>query len=212
MNNFFKREVKSYDDEALYCFLMHCLIYFTFFVSVLLIDAELIALAFQVAFVFYGMIEILSVFVLYKVSLLIKLDIKFNEIIEKSVVLEGIYREKVQSGEKSGIINGCMYKFFPISFSAHRYKLRIISSNHFCDIRLILGYRSYEFIKKYIEEGEGLTFKVKYLKFSKVLYDITPCCEELKERKIQQDLIDTVFALEKPTGLLNAFKRKRNRI
>lgn len=186
------------------------MIYWSFLCACIILTGKFEALYVEIMIFIAACAEAISVVVFYDMPLLVKLDRRFNKIVRKKVMLEKIEREEVlEKRNFKSRVGG----FFPRKFGADRYKLYYISDERFGNVRLILGYKSKNVLNEYITNvdiPEKLTFNICYLRFSKVLYEITPC-EDSEYKKEQQELIDSVFVLEKPVGLINGFRFANNR-
>lgn len=210
MKEYFNIQLSGYNLEAIKSSLYNQMMYWSFLFGCIILTREFDTVYVEVTIFIVALTEALSVVVFYDIPLLVKLDRRFNKIVRKKVILEKLEREEVL--EKKDF-KSRVEEFFPREFGADRYKLYYISDERFGDIRLILGYDGKNMLKEYIanvDDPEKLTFNISYLRFSKVLYEITPC-EDSEYKKEQQELIDSVFVLEKPIGLINGFRFANNR-
>ncbi len=147
--------------------------------------------------VFY---EIFSIFTMYDIPIKAKYDLKFNKITSKRIVIEGVKREYSWSGNRGYSRIG---KFFPKSLSVNRYRIYYDCNSKKGYIRVLLSFDNMMTLKGLValaKEQDRLTdlsFEVKYLQHSKVLYDISPCNgnRNKKQQQEQQDLIDSIFNL-----------------
>ncbi len=147
--------------------------------------------------VFY---ETFSIFTMYDIPIKAKYDLKFNKIINKRIVIKSVKSEYSWAGNNGDSRIG---KFFPKSLSVDRYRIYYDCNGKKGYIRVLLSFDNMMTLKGLVglakeqDRLKDLSFEVKYLQHSKVLYDISPCNGNLskKQQQEQQDLIDSIFNL-----------------
>lgn len=147
--------------------------------------------------VFY---ETFSTFTMYDIPIKAKYDLKFNKIINKRIVIKSVKSEYSWAGNNGDSRIG---KFFPKSLSVDRYRIYydcdgkkgyirvLLSLNNMMTLNGLVG------LAKEQDRSTDLTFEVKFLQHSKVLYSISPSNgnRNKKQQQEQQDLIDSIFNL-----------------
>lgn len=142
--------------------------------------------------------EVFSLFTMYDIPIKAKIDIKLNRIESKRIIIKSIKREYSWAGNRGYSRIG---SFFQKRLSVDRYRIYYTSNDEKGFIRLLLSFDNMMLLKGLIslaqekKQATEVAFNVKYLKHSKVLYDISPC-KEYQNAKYQQELIDTVFVLK----------------
>lgn len=210
MREYFHIQLLAYKYEAWWVHLNRCAIYFMFFVIGVLFTGK-VDLLVDIFVIIIFLSEFTAALFLYNIPIRIKTDLKFNKLVKRKIKLEKIDIENVFTGGKDH--ESRIRIFFPKKTLVNRYKLCYIYDGRFDTVRLLLDCDNRDILKSFIEkavENEKLTFNISYLRFSKVLYEITPC-EDSVYKKEQQELIDSVFVLEKPIGLINGFRFANNR-
>ncbi|MBQ3136523.1 MAG: hypothetical protein IJB74_03470 [Clostridia bacterium] len=145
-------------------------------------------------------IEMFAVFTMYDIPIKAKYDLKFNKIINKRIVIKSVKSEYSWAGNNGDSRIG---KFFPKSLSVDRYRIYYDCDGKKGYIRVLLSLNNMMTLNGLIElakeqdRSTDLTFEVKFLQHSKVLYSISPSNgnRNKKQQQEQQDLIDSIFNL-----------------
>ncbi len=202
MRRYFKQQVAGYKSEAIQSCLMNkvviCLPYIMYFFVVYLEKIKGLE-SLLIFFIFVALVyEVICYFTMYKLPVKISSDIKNNKIIDKKITIKSIKREYSWSGNQGYSRIG---KFFLKEQHVDRYRLHYTSSAGEGYICLLLSFDSMLLLKNLIStmdekmKTSELTFDVKYLEQSRVLYDISPC-KGSNNAKRQRELIDTIFVLK----------------
>lgn len=202
MRRYFKQQVAGYKSEAIQSCLYNKLVdLFPFVLYYFIVyrgDIEGLQYLIGYSWIIVICFEVFSLFTMYDIPIKAKIDIKLNRIVSKRIIIKSIKREYSWAGNGGYSRIG---SFFQKSLSVNRYRIYYTSNDEKGFIRLLLSFDNMMLLKGLVslaqekEQAAEVTFNVKYLKHSKMLYDISPC-KGYNNAKHQQELIDTIFVLK----------------